>query len=115
MAQYMAQLRASRAPPIPSRHNPTPSTLPGSYPVGHPADDDDWETVTEFNEDDRSSVSAMSIHPEPMFGGLSYQGLPQQNPVYPAFQQAYAQVGSMDRMAGQQYRERRISHPNQPA
>ena len=84
MAAYLAHLRSSRMP-----HNPTPSTIPGSYPTGHPADDD-WETITEKSEGEVQGP----VPPVPtvsQYHGISYQGLPQTNPVYPPFQPAYHQ------------------------
>jgi hypothetical protein len=64
MANYLSQIRA--------RPRLSTSSLPGAYPIGHPADDDDWETVTEEEE----SVAE----------GPSYQGYPVSNAVYPAYQ-----------------------------
>lgn len=77
LTQFLAQLREARLPP---QHGYSPSTtLPGSYP-GRPADDD-WETL--------SNVSEESHRPQPP-QELSYQGLPQTNPMYAAFQAAHA-------------------------
>jgi hypothetical protein len=101
MAHFLAQLRAARTPAQQVQHHQTPSQLPGAYPTGHPADDD-WETVTELSETDSDSVGTpmpqVSIPCYPAYSnGLSYQGVPERNPVYATFQRAYAQA------AGGQY------------
>jgi len=75
MLQYLAQLRGARLPP---HHGSTPNTLPETYPPGRPADDD-WETMSNFSTESRATA------------GLSYQGQPQTNPMYAAFQAAHAQ------------------------
>jgi len=101
MAHFLAQLRAARTPSQRLQHHQTPSQLPGSYPTGHPADDD-WETITELSETDSDSVGnpipQVSIPHYPAYTeGLSYQGAPERHPVYATFQSAYAQA------AGGQY------------
>jgi hypothetical protein len=73
--QHFDQLRRQRLPP---QHEYSSSTLPGSFPAGRPADDD-WETVSSVSEDSRGGQD------------LSYQGMPQTNPIYAAFQAAHAQ------------------------
>lgn len=114
MARFLEQLRAARTP-TQSRHHNTPSTLPGAYPTGHPADDDDWETTTDFSETDTpSSASPMPQVPLPSqypahHEALSYQGVPQRNPMYAAFQQAYAQAAG-----GAPAQYRRPAHPFAP-
>jgi len=66
MARYLAQLRAQRAPVRAS------TTLPGSFPAGHPADDDDdWETMTNYSTNERTNPSVPST---PVPGTESYQG-----------------------------------------
>jgi hypothetical protein len=98
MARFLAQLRAARTP-AQTQHNFTPSTLPGAYPMGHPADDD-WETITEISEDDtilstRTPMPQVPPVQQPAYNeGVSYQGIPQMNPVYQTFQRAYAQAAN---------------------
>ena len=95
MARFLAQLRAARTPAQQVQHRQTPSRLPGAYPTGHPADDD-WETITELSETDSDFVGTpmpqVSTPYYPAYSdGLSYQGIPERNPVYATFQPAYAQ------------------------
>ena len=99
MARYLADLRASRAP---ARTSAT--SIPGTYPAGHPADDDDWETVSTYSRAERNA----SVPPTPVPRGVSYQGgqTGEGGWLYPSY------VGSME--AGGDGGVRRVSHPFDP-
>jgi len=95
MAEYMDNLRLARRPP-PSRQSQRPNSLlsiPGAYPHD---DESDWETTG--SEEEVQAAGQGNPQPEiplpPTDGGQAgnYQGVPQQNPMYAAFQRGYAQA-----------------------
>ena len=91
----MENLRAARRPPPSRQSQRRNSTLsiPGAFP---PDDDSDWETTN--SEAEAQAPRELNPQPEippPTTAGaqdLSYQGVPQQNPIYATFQRGYAQA-----------------------
>ena len=96
MAAYMENLRSARRPPPSRQSQRRNSTL--SIPGAFPRDDDsDWETTNSEAEGQAPQQlnSQPEIPPPPTAVGaqnLSYQGVPQQNPMYATFQRGYAQA-----------------------